>query len=76
MPATGSFDGETVAVGYSIDSRTLQPGELFFAVRGERPDGHDFVEAALQAAPSAAVVASEQARRFAENRACLLVETR
>ena len=33
--------------GYSIDSRTLQPGELFFAVRGERLDGHDYVEAAL-----------------------------
>ena len=30
--------------GYSIDSRTVQPGELFFAVKGERLDGHDFVE--------------------------------
>ena len=29
--------------GYSIDSRTVAPGELFFAVRGDRLDGHDFV---------------------------------
>ena len=47
MPATGEFDPESVATGYSIDSRTLQPGDLFFAVRGERLDGHDYVEAAL-----------------------------
>lgn len=42
--------------GYSIDSRTLRPGELFFAVRGERLDGHDFVLAALAAGASGAVV--------------------
>ena len=35
--------------GYSIDSRTVAPGELFFAVRGERFDGHDFVAAAHRA---------------------------
>ena len=34
-----------MARGYSIDSRTVQPGELFFAVKGERLDGHDFVAA-------------------------------
>ena len=33
----------------SIDSRTLQPGELFFAIRGERFDGHDFVAQVLSA---------------------------
>ena len=45
MPATGEFAHDAVAAGYSIDSRTLQPGDLFFAVRGERLDGHDYVEA-------------------------------
>jgi UDP-N-acetylmuramoyl-tripeptide--D-alanyl-D-alanine ligase len=44
------------AQGYSIDSRTLQAGDLFFAVRGERFDGHDFVAAALERGAVAAVV--------------------
>ena len=55
------FDRERVATGYSIDSRTLQPGELFFAVRGERLDGHDFVDAALAKGAVGAVVAENQA---------------
>jgi UDP-N-acetylmuramoyl-tripeptide--D-alanyl-D-alanine ligase len=42
--------------GYSIDSRTVSAGELFFAVRGERHDGHDFLEAALGRGAVAAVV--------------------
>ncbi len=42
--------------GYSIDSRTISAGDLFFAVRGERLDGHDFVEAALADGAVAAVV--------------------
>ena len=42
--------------GYSIDSRTLAAGDLFFAVGGPRFDGHNFVEAALKAGAVAAVV--------------------
>lgn len=42
--------------GYSIDSRTIRPGELFFAIRGPRFDGHDFVKAALDRGAVAAVV--------------------
>lgn len=45
------------ATGYSIDSRTLNPGDLFFAVRGERFDGHDFIVSALERGACAAVVA-------------------
>ena len=48
--------GTLVTRGYSIDSRTVAPGELFFAVRGERFDGHDFVAAALARGALAAVV--------------------
>src|SRR5271165_1723619 len=48
--------GALVAAGYSIDSRTVAPGELFFAVRGERLDGHDFVTAAFERGAVAAVV--------------------
>ena len=48
MGATGEFPSEEVAQSYSIDSRTIGKGELFFAVKGERLDGHDYVGAALQ----------------------------
>jgi UDP-N-acetylmuramoyl-tripeptide--D-alanyl-D-alanine ligase len=72
--ATGTYDGEQVASGYSIDSRTLQPGDLFFAVRGERLDGHDFVEKALAAGAAAAIVAADQAERFANAGKVLVVK--
>ena len=54
--AKGEIDQELVAMGYSIDSRTLHPGELFIAIKGERFDGHDFVQAALKKNAVAAVV--------------------
>ena len=48
------------ATGYSIDSRTLQPGDLFIAIHGERFDGHDFVLSAFERGASAAIVARER----------------
>jgi UDP-N-acetylmuramoyl-tripeptide--D-alanyl-D-alanine ligase len=54
--AEGEFDTSAEVVGYSIDSRTIGAGDLFFAVRGERVDGHDFVETALADGAVAAVV--------------------
>ena len=54
--AEGNIRNDVEAVGYSIDSRTIAAGELFFAVRGERFDGHDFVEVALANGAVAAVV--------------------
>jgi len=74
MPATGDFNAEAVATGYSIDSRTLQPGELFFAVRGERLDGHDYVEAALAKGAIAAVIEHAQLARFSSTSRLLVVE--
>ena len=38
-------EAQQPATGYSIDTRTLMPGDLFFAIRGERYDAHDFVAA-------------------------------
>ncbi len=64
-------DGE--ATGYSIDSRTVQPGDLFFAVHGERMDGHDFVEAALARGASAAVVARDHLSKFPDKRKLIAV---
>jgi len=52
--------GTATATGYSIDSRTIQAGDLFFAIHGERFDGHDFVEAVIEAGAVAAVVARAQ----------------
>ena len=42
--------------GYSIDSRSIRPHELFFAIKGDRFDGHDFVAAALERGAEGAVV--------------------
>ena len=56
--ADGEFDTLVQAVGYGIDSRTIGAGELFFAVRGERLDGHDYVKAALANGAVAAVVSN------------------
>ncbi len=46
--------------GVSIDTRTLQPGEAFFAIRGDRFDGHDFATAAMVAGAGLMVVAEER----------------
>ncbi|AGB45783.1 UDP-N-acetylmuramoylalanyl-D-glutamyl-2,6-diaminopimelate--D-alanyl-D-alanine ligase [Mesorhizobium sp. CO1-1-7] len=43
--------------GISIDSRSLQPGDAFFAIKGEAMDGHDFVTAAIKAGAGVLVVA-------------------
>ncbi len=51
--------------GASIDTRTLQPGDLFFAVKGEARDGHDFVRQALAQGAGMAVVAAGRAEEFA-----------
>jgi UDP-N-acetylmuramoyl-tripeptide--D-alanyl-D-alanine ligase len=51
--------GEREPVGYSIDSRTIREGELYFAIRGERYDGHRFVRDAIDKGAIAAVVARD-----------------
>lgn len=45
------------ATGVSIDSRTLVPGDLFVALRGENHDGHDHVAAAVAAGAGALMIA-------------------
>ncbi|MBK9119642.1 MAG: UDP-N-acetylmuramoyl-tripeptide--D-alanyl-D-alanine ligase [Phycisphaerales bacterium] len=57
----------TVSVaGVSTDSRTTDASDLFFAIRGERFDGHAFVLDALRRGAVAAVVAESSAPRIAE----------
>jgi UDP-N-acetylmuramoyl-tripeptide--D-alanyl-D-alanine ligase len=56
--ADGEFDTSAEALGYAIDSRTVGARELFFAVHGERLDGHEYVQAALANGAVAAVVSN------------------
>src|SRR5205085_3799506 len=51
--------GNAEITGWSIDSRSVQPGDLFFALRGPNFDGHEYVKAALEAGAVAAVVDRE-----------------
>jgi UDP-N-acetylmuramoyl-tripeptide--D-alanyl-D-alanine ligase len=74
VSAGGSFAPEEVAQGYSIDSRTVGAGQLFFAVKGERLDGHDFVESALKRGAVAAVVRRDQLGRYQERARLLAVD--
>lgn len=46
--------------GFSIDSRTLRPGECFIAIKGPRFDGHDFVPDALRRGAAVAIVSEER----------------
>jgi UDP-N-acetylmuramoyl-tripeptide--D-alanyl-D-alanine ligase len=49
-------DGDVAFTGVSVDSRTTAPGELFFALPGEKFDGHRFVAAAFARGAVAGVV--------------------
>ncbi len=50
------FGGEAAITSVSIDSRTLQPGDLYVAIKGENFDGNDFVQQAEQAGAAALLV--------------------
>jgi UDP-N-acetylmuramoyl-tripeptide--D-alanyl-D-alanine ligase len=51
-----SGDGTVVINKVSTDSRTIKPGELFVALRGENFEGHDFVAASAKAGGTGALV--------------------
>jgi UDP-N-acetylmuramoyl-tripeptide--D-alanyl-D-alanine ligase len=54
-------------IGYSIDSRSVRAGDLFFAIRGENHDGHQFVNDALARGALAAVVSHDWSGGVAAN---------
>ena len=60
--------------GLSIDSRTLQRGDAFFAIQGDNRDGHDFVDDALKAGAGVAVIARSERARFAADAPLLIVD--
>ena len=47
---------ERVVTGYSLDTRSIGPGQLFFAMRGPRFDGHQFLAQAMERKAAGAVV--------------------
>ncbi|WP_407147979.1 UDP-N-acetylmuramoylalanyl-D-glutamyl-2,6-diaminopimelate--D-alanyl-D-alanine ligase [Bradyrhizobium sp. ORS 86] len=60
--------------GLSIDSRTITPGEAYFAIKGDVHDGHSFVEAALKAGAGLAVVEAAQRDKFPVGAPLLVVD--
>ena len=60
----GATDGMPAVpiAGFSIDTRTIAPGEVFVALRDKR-DGHEFVSAAFEKGASSAIVRNDYTRR-------------
>ncbi|MEQ9519622.1 MAG: UDP-N-acetylmuramoylalanyl-D-glutamyl-2,6-diaminopimelate--D-alanyl-D-alanine ligase [Parvibaculum sp.] len=56
LATKGRCEGTWVATGVSIDTRTLLPGDLFVALKGDNSDGHAHVESALAKGAAAALV--------------------
>ena len=66
VAAPARLDALAGLAGVSIDSRTVQPGELFIAIHGPSHDGHDHVAAALGAGATAGVVARGRFAQYPE----------
>ena len=74
MRAEGQGASPKDVPGISIDTRTIQKGEAFFAIQGDSRDGHDFVEAALKAGAGLAVVARDKRNKFPKDAPLLAVD--
>ena len=61
LAVEGTLDKEIT--GITCDSRRVMPGNLFVAVRGERTDGHRFLDAAIDRGASAIVLESDASFR-------------
>ncbi|MEI8062134.1 MAG: UDP-N-acetylmuramoyl-tripeptide--D-alanyl-D-alanine ligase [bacterium] len=59
----GKYTGDdlgTSVIGVSIDTRTIKRGEIFFAVKGEQSDGHEYIHKAFEKGAIACVVESSR----------------
>ncbi|MEJ0013419.1 MAG: UDP-N-acetylmuramoylalanyl-D-glutamyl-2,6-diaminopimelate--D-alanyl-D-alanine ligase [Bauldia sp.] len=76
LKATGGrrLGGAPDAVtGISIDTRTIQPGDAFFAIKGDVHDGHDFALMALAKGAATAVIADSRLSGLARAKGCLTI---
>jgi UDP-N-acetylmuramoyl-tripeptide--D-alanyl-D-alanine ligase len=62
----GNFQNFPEISGISIDSRTIKNNELFFALKGEKFDGHSFVEDVLNKGAYGAVIEKKYANKISE----------
>src|SRR6476646_1429691 len=60
--------------GVSIDTRTLAPGELYIGIRGERLDGADFAQAAIDAGAAGLVLPRRRGRSLAGGTPAVVIE--
>jgi len=71
----GDLIGEDVAVSsVSIDTRAIQPGQLYVAIKGENFDGNAFVAQAIQAGATAAIVNQSGATNIGANVSYIVVD--
>jgi UDP-N-acetylmuramoyl-tripeptide--D-alanyl-D-alanine ligase len=57
----------------TTDSRTIREGDLFVALKGERFDGHDFVEESLRRGAAGALIGHDSAARYRRDAPCIAV---
>jgi len=56
-------DSQAMVTGWSIDSRTLQAGDLFFALRGQNHDGHAYIDEVFRKGAAAVVADRDRTDR-------------
>src|SRR3977135_2811579 len=74
VSAAGEFPRVQEVSGCSIDSRSVGAGQIFFAVKGERLDGHDFVNEALEKGAVAAIVREDRVGQYTDKTRLLAVD--
>jgi UDP-N-acetylmuramoyl-tripeptide--D-alanyl-D-alanine ligase len=65
---------ETLVKNVCTDSRQAKPGDLFFAIRGEKFDGHDFINEVAEKNVSAIVIGQKKVLSQLPNCAVLIVD--
>lgn len=70
----GKTTGDWSAFGVSIDTRTIRPGDLFVALKGDNGDGHDYVADAIAKGAAAALV-SQPVAGVGENQLLMVSDT-